>query len=100
MSFRFFLVPPLPVLLGYLAFGVLLSLVLEIRRPKNKVYRAWCRVLHFFVFIGIFILPSFSYTFVMFISMACAAMYLAVAIIHIIRKYKIQRRVAKGGRET
>lgn len=94
MSFRFFLVPPLPVLLGYLALGVLLSLVFEIRRPKNKAYRVWCRILHFCVFIGMFVLPSLSYTFVVYISMFCAAMYLAVAISHTVRKYKIKRRAA------
>ena len=99
MSFRFFLVPPLPVLLGYLALGVLLSLVFEIRKPRNKVYRAWCRVLHFFVFVGIFILPSFSYTFVVYISLGCAAIYLAVAIPHIVRKYKIKRKAAKAEHE-
>jgi hypothetical protein len=99
MSFRFFLVPPLPVLLGYLAMGVLLSLVFEIRTPKNTAYRAWCRVLHFCVFIGIFILPSFSYTFVVYISMSCAVIYLAVAIGHIVRKFKIKRKAAKVGHE-
>jgi hypothetical protein len=99
MSFRFFLVPPLPVLLGYLALGVLLSLVFEINKPKNKAYRAWCRIFHFTVFIGIFILPSFSYTFVVYISMVCAVIYLVVAMVHIIRKYKMKRSTAKAGHE-
>lgn len=99
MSFRFFLVSPLPILLGFLALGILLSLVFEIGKPKNKAYRVWCRILHFTVFIGIFILPSFSCNFVVYISMVCAAIHLAVAIVHIVRKYKLQRRTAKSGHE-
>ncbi|KAF3033304.1 hypothetical protein E8E12_000501 [Didymella heteroderae] len=95
-SFRFFLVPPLPVLLGYLGLGVLLSLVFEIRRPKGRSYRYWCRFLHFFFFIGIFILPSFGYIFVTYFSMICAAIYLVVAISHIVRRYKLKRKIAKA----
>lgn len=38
-SFRFLLVTPIPVLIGYLGSCVLLSLVYEIRTPKGKAYR-------------------------------------------------------------
>lgn len=94
-SFRFFLVPPIPVLIGYLGFCVLLSLVFEIRTPKGKAYRYWCRFLHFCLFTVILLLPSFSYTFVVYISMICAALYLANAVVHIVRRYKSKKHARK-----
>ena len=81
-SFRFLLVPPLPVLIGYLGFCILLSIVFEIRTPEGKAYRRWCRILHFVVFAVILLLPSFSYTFVLFLAFIMTAMYFCMLIVH------------------
>jgi hypothetical protein len=86
-SFRFLLVPPLPVLIGYLGFCILLSIVFEIRTPEGKAYRRWCRTLHFVVFAGILLLPSFSYTFVLFLSFIMTAIYFCMSIVHSARRY-------------
>src|SRR5690242_12101710 len=82
-SFRFFLVPPIPILLGYLGFCVLLSLVCEIRMPKGrKKYRRWCRFLHFMMYIAIIVPPSVTEAFVLYITMIVMPFYLVMAVVH------------------
>jgi hypothetical protein len=95
MSFRFSFVPPLPILVGYLGFCVLLSLVFEIKRPKSRIYRRWCRFMLFCFFVGIFIMPSFGTTFIFFASMICAGIYAVMATVHIVRRYKSKMRLQK-----
>lgn len=86
LTFTLFFMPPLPILIGYLGFCVLLSLVFEISTPKNKTYRIWCRLLHFFIFVVILLLPSFSYTFVLVLSWACPTLYLVMSVVHTVRR--------------
>lgn len=90
-SFRFFLVPPLPILLGYLGFCVVLSLLCEIR-IENKIYRRWCRFLQWLLYTSMLVLPSFSYTFLYFLAMICAALYLVLSVVHGVRRYKARKK--------
>lgn len=55
--------------------------------------------MQFCVFVGLFVLPSFSYTFVVYLSLCCAGIYLAMAIPHTVRQYKMRKRAAKAGHE-
>ncbi|KAH6614342.1 hypothetical protein C7974DRAFT_74404 [Boeremia exigua] len=91
-SFRFFLVPPVHVILGFLGMCVLLSLYCEIERPRGKAYRYWCRTLQFGLFVGVLIVPSFSYTLVYYLAMICALFWLILSGVHAFRRYKHKRR--------
>lgn len=87
-KFQAYFLPPIVVLTGYLGFCVLLSLVFEISTPKATAYRLWCRFLHFVLFTVILILPSISYTFVLFLSFSCTAAYVIMSGVHMWRKHK------------
>lgn len=91
-NFRFFLVPPLPVLLGFLGICVLLSLVCEIKRPKGKGYRRWCYVLHFMVYAVNLIPPSFSYAFVIYILMVSGSLYSTISVVHGFRRSQAKKK--------
>ena len=91
----FFLAPPIPVLLAFLGMCVLLSLVCEIRRPKGKVYRRWCRFLQFSLFTGILMMPSLGLTFVVYLSWTCSFLYLMLSVVHMVRRFRWKREARK-----
>ena len=94
-SFRFFLVLPSPVLLGYLCFCALVSLVFKIRMSGHTVYRRWCRFLHLFTFTGVLLLPSFSHTFVCYVEFFVTGLYVVTSIAHTIRRCGSKRAAQK-----
>ena len=98
-TFQFEFVPPVPVLVGYLGFSVLLSLVFEISTPKGKVYRRWCRFLQFVLFTSILLLPSFSYAFVLVLSITCAVFYVVMSVLHTVRRTISKRDAGKATHE-
>ncbi|KAG9200885.1 hypothetical protein G6514_006593 [Epicoccum nigrum] len=91
----FILAPPIPVVVGFLGMCVLLSLVCEIRRPSGKAYRRWCRFLQFSLFTGILMMLSLGLTFVFYLALVCAGIYLVLSIVHMVRRFRWRRKAQK-----
>jgi hypothetical protein len=91
----FILAPPIPVVIGFLGMCVLLSLVCEIRRPPGKAYRRWCRFVHFSLFTGILMMLSLGLTFVFYLALTCAGIYLVLSVVHMVRRFMWRRKARK-----
>jgi hypothetical protein len=98
LSFEF--VPPVPILLGYLAFCILLSLVFETKTPKSRAKRYWFRFLHFVVFTVVLLLPCFSYTFTLILPFVCLSLYVIMFIVHTCLRWKARKHATSDVQPT